>query len=42
MVMTTNGFLCQELKIEEHFKDISTSFLAFQLLPEVSQQGLWA
>uniref|UniRef100_A0A8I5N2C0 DENN domain containing 3 n=1 Tax=Papio anubis TaxID=9555 RepID=A0A8I5N2C0_PAPAN len=40
MVMTTNGFLCQELKIEEHFKDISTSFLAFQLLPE--QEQLWA
>ncbi|XP_077800256.1 DENN domain-containing protein 3 isoform X2 [Macaca mulatta] len=39
MVMTTNGFLCQELKIEEHFKDISTSFLAFQLLPE---EQLWA
>uniref|UniRef100_A0A8C9HYA2 DENND3 n=1 Tax=Piliocolobus tephrosceles TaxID=591936 RepID=A0A8C9HYA2_9PRIM len=43
MAMTTNGFLCQELKIEEieeNFKDISTSFLAFQLLPE--QEQLWA
>lgn len=42
MVMKMNGSLHQELKIEENFKDTSTSFLAFQLLPEVSQQGLWA
>uniref|UniRef100_G1QLP1 DENN domain-containing protein 3 n=1 Tax=Nomascus leucogenys TaxID=61853 RepID=G1QLP1_NOMLE len=44
MVMTTNGFLRQELKIEENFKDTSTSFLAFQLLPErvwVGSRGLW-
>uniref|UniRef100_A0A2K5E160 DENN domain containing 3 n=1 Tax=Aotus nancymaae TaxID=37293 RepID=A0A2K5E160_AOTNA len=42
VVMTTNGFLRQELKIEENFTDTGTSFLAFQLLPEVPQQGLWA
>ncbi|PNJ18008.1 DENND3 isoform 9, partial [Pongo abelii] len=40
VVMTTNGFLRQELKIEENFRDTSTSFLAFQLLPEEEQ--LWA
>nr|XP_055205338.1 DENN domain-containing protein 3 isoform X6 [Gorilla gorilla gorilla] len=40
MVMKRNGSLHQELKIEENFKDTSTSFLAFQLLPEEEQ--LWA
>nr|XP_054513517.1 DENN domain-containing protein 3 isoform X11 [Pan troglodytes] len=40
MVMKMNGSLHQELKIEENFKDTSTSFLAFQLLPEEEQ--LWA
>ncbi|XP_078209160.1 DENN domain-containing protein 3 isoform X6 [Callithrix jacchus] len=40
VVMTTNGFLRQELKIEENFTDTNTSFLAFQLLPE--QEQLWA
>uniref|UniRef100_A0A2K6S7N0 DENN domain-containing protein 3 n=1 Tax=Saimiri boliviensis boliviensis TaxID=39432 RepID=A0A2K6S7N0_SAIBB len=40
VVVTTSGFLRQELKIEENFTDTSTSFLAFQLLPE--QEQLWA
>ncbi|XP_012503610.1 PREDICTED: DENN domain-containing protein 3 isoform X1 [Propithecus coquereli] len=40
MAVTTNGFLRQELKIEENFGEMSTSFLAFQLLPE--QEQLWA
>lgn len=40
MVVTTAGFLHQELKIGENFKEISTSFLGFQLMPE--QEQLWA
>ncbi|XP_022358027.1 DENN domain-containing protein 3 isoform X2 [Enhydra lutris kenyoni] len=40
VAMTSSGLLCQELKISENFKDISTSFLSFQLLPE--QEQLWA
>ncbi|KAM9198618.1 DENN domain-containing protein 3 [Dugong dugon] len=40
VVVTTNGFLRQELKIEESFCEISTSFLGFQLIPE--QEQLWA
>uniref|UniRef100_A0A8D0T1P1 DENN domain containing 3 n=1 Tax=Sus scrofa TaxID=9823 RepID=A0A8D0T1P1_PIG len=39
VVMTANGFLRQELKIDEGFKDRS-AFLAFQLLHE--QEQLWA
>lgn len=35
MVVTTGGSLRQELKVEENSKDPSTSFLGFQLLPEV-------
>lgn len=37
MVVTTDGLLHQELKLNENFKEQSTSFLSFQLLPEVSQ-----
>ncbi|XP_049556389.1 DENN domain-containing protein 3 isoform X4 [Orcinus orca] len=40
VVVTTAGFLHQELKIGENFKEISTSFLGFQLMPE--QEQLWA
>ncbi|XP_045857499.1 DENN domain-containing protein 3 isoform X3 [Meles meles] len=40
VAMTSSGLLCQELRISENFKDISTSFLSFQLLPE--QEQLWA
>ncbi|XP_032171800.1 DENN domain-containing protein 3 isoform X3 [Mustela erminea] len=40
VAMTSSGLLCQELKVSENFKDISTSFLSFQLLPE--QEQLWA
>ncbi|XP_045416747.1 DENN domain-containing protein 3 isoform X2 [Lemur catta] len=40
VAVTTNGFLRQELKIEENLGEMSTSFLAFQLLPE--QEQLWA
>lgn len=35
VVVTSSGLLCQELKISENFKETSTSFLSFQLLPEV-------
>ncbi|KAK2502568.1 hypothetical protein MC885_010077 [Smutsia gigantea] len=37
VAVTTDGLLHQELKLNENFKDKSTSFLSFQLLPEVSQ-----
>ncbi|XP_074209274.1 DENN domain-containing protein 3 isoform X1 [Camelus bactrianus] len=40
MLVTTNGFVRQELKINENFTEISTSFLGFQLIPE--QEQLWA
>ncbi|XP_060051903.1 DENN domain-containing protein 3 isoform X2 [Erinaceus europaeus] len=40
LVTTMNGFVCQELKTKELSKEISTSFLGFQLLPE--QEQLWA
>ncbi|XP_014643509.1 PREDICTED: DENN domain-containing protein 3, partial [Ceratotherium simum simum] len=40
MVVSVNGFLRQELKIDESLGEISTSFLGFQLLPEREQ--LWA
>nr|XP_010586823.1 LOW QUALITY PROTEIN: DENN domain-containing protein 3 [Loxodonta africana] len=40
VVVTTNGFLRQELKIVESFYNKSTSFLGFQLIPEEEQ--LWA
>ncbi|XP_059971573.1 DENN domain-containing protein 3 isoform X1 [Mesoplodon densirostris] len=40
VVVTTAGSLHQELKIGENFKEISTSFLGFQLMPE--QEQLWA
>uniref|UniRef100_A0A5F8H6Q1 DENN domain containing 3 n=2 Tax=Monodelphis domestica TaxID=13616 RepID=A0A5F8H6Q1_MONDO len=40
MVVTTNGFFRQELKIDELSKEISTSFLCFQLVPE--QDQVWA
>lgn len=43
--MTSGGLLCQELRVSENFKDISTSFLSFQLLPEVSVRAVasvWA
>ncbi|XP_072805905.1 DENN domain-containing protein 3 isoform X2 [Vicugna pacos] len=39
MLVTTNGFVRQELKINENFTEISTSFLGFQLVPE---EQLWA
>lgn len=35
MVMTTSGFLQQELRIGENFQEMNTSFLDFELLPEV-------
>ncbi|XP_077022790.1 DENN domain-containing protein 3 isoform X2 [Tamandua tetradactyla] len=38
VVVTTNGFLRQELKIEENFRATGASFLGFQLVPE----QLWA
>lgn len=34
-VVTTNGSLCQELQIKDNFQEHSTSFLGFQLVPEV-------
>ncbi|XP_074120769.1 DENN domain-containing protein 3 isoform X2 [Sminthopsis crassicaudata] len=37
MVVTTNGFLRQELKIDELFKETYVSFLCFQLVPEKDQ-----
>ncbi|XP_027961408.1 DENN domain-containing protein 3 isoform X1 [Eumetopias jubatus] len=40
VVVTSNGLLCQELKISENVGDICTSFLSLQLLPE--QEQLWA
>lgn len=40
MVVTLHGFLRQELKIDKTFKETSTCFLCFQLLPE--QEQLWA
>lgn len=39
-VVTTHGSPCQELKVEDHFQDQSTSLLSFQLVPE--QEQLWA
>ncbi|KAM5210866.1 DENN domain-containing protein 3 isoform 1-T3 [Hipposideros larvatus] len=39
-VVTVNGSLRQELKIEESFQEKNTSFLGFQLVPE--QEQLWA
>ncbi|XP_027463338.2 DENN domain-containing protein 3 isoform X2 [Zalophus californianus] len=39
VVVTSNGLLCQELKISENVGDICTSFLSLQLLPE---EQLWA
>ncbi|XP_062935974.1 DENN domain-containing protein 3 isoform X2 [Cynocephalus volans] len=39
MIVTTNGFPRQELKIDENLKETSTSFLCFQILPE---EQLWA
>ncbi|KAI5281101.1 Denn Domain-Containing Protein 3 [Manis pentadactyla] len=39
VVVTTDGLLHQELKLNENFKEQSTSFLSFQLLPE--QEQLW-
>ncbi|XP_040844501.1 DENN domain-containing protein 3 isoform X2 [Ochotona curzoniae] len=38
MVMTTSGFLQQELRIGENFQEMNTSFLDFELLPE---EQLW-
>ncbi|KAG8515468.1 DENN domain-containing protein 3, partial [Galemys pyrenaicus] len=40
VVVTPSGFLRQELKIHENFKEAGTAFLGFQLLPEREQ--LWA
>ncbi|XP_006879324.1 PREDICTED: DENN domain-containing protein 3 [Elephantulus edwardii] len=39
VVVTTNGFLRQELRIDS-FHKVDTSFLGFQLIPE--QEQLWA
>ncbi|XP_062043922.1 DENN domain-containing protein 3 isoform X2 [Lepus europaeus] len=39
VAVTTNGFVQQELRLDEIFTEISTSFLGFQLLPE---EQLWA
>ncbi|XP_038616402.1 DENN domain-containing protein 3 [Tachyglossus aculeatus] len=39
VVMTTNGFFRQEVTIEENLKDIGSSFLCFQLVPE--QDEVW-
>ncbi|XP_037659543.1 DENN domain-containing protein 3 isoform X3 [Choloepus didactylus] len=41
IVMTTNGFLRQELKIEENFRATCTSFLSFQLMPEKQLWAVW-
>ncbi|XP_037354764.1 DENN domain-containing protein 3 isoform X2 [Talpa occidentalis] len=38
-VVTTSGFLRQELRIDENSRETGTSFLGFQLLPE---EQLWA
>lgn len=35
MAVTTGGLVVQELKVDENFKEMRTSFLSFQLLPEV-------
>lgn len=35
VAMMTSGLLCQELKVGENFKEMSTSFVGFQLLPQV-------
>ncbi|XP_008071354.1 DENN domain-containing protein 3 [Carlito syrichta] len=40
VVVTLNDFFRQELKVDENFKETSTTFLGFQLLPE--QEQLWA
>ncbi|XP_053414950.1 DENN domain-containing protein 3 isoform X1 [Nycticebus coucang] len=40
LAVTTSGFLRQEVKMEENFKEMGTPFLAFQILPE--QEQLWA
>nr|XP_044637044.1 LOW QUALITY PROTEIN: DENN domain-containing protein 3 [Equus asinus] len=40
VVVSVHGFPRQELKIDENFGGISTSFLGFQLMPE--QEQLWA
>uniref|UniRef100_A0A8I3NKB9 DENN domain containing 3 n=1 Tax=Canis lupus familiaris TaxID=9615 RepID=A0A8I3NKB9_CANLF len=39
VAVMTSGLLCQELKVGENFKEMSTSFVGFQLLPE--QDQLW-
>ncbi|EHB17990.1 DENN domain-containing protein 3 [Heterocephalus glaber] len=39
VVVTTHGFLCQELRIDEDLREAKTSFLGLQLLPEQGQ--LW-
>nr|XP_055169968.1 DENN domain-containing protein 3 isoform X3 [Nyctereutes procyonoides] len=39
VAMMTSGLLCQELKVSENFKEMSTSFVGFQLLPQ--QEQLW-
>ncbi|XP_054984407.1 DENN domain-containing protein 3 isoform X1 [Sorex araneus] len=40
LVVTVRGHLRKELRIDETFRETSTCFLAFQLLPE--QEQLWA
>ncbi|KAM9101225.1 DENN domain-containing protein 3 isoform X2 [Sarcophilus harrisii] len=40
IMVVTNGFLRQELKIDELFKETYVSFLCFQLVPEKDQ--VWA
>ena len=37
LVVNMNGSPCQELKIDGSFKETGTSFLGFQLVPEVLQ-----
>ncbi|XP_039088930.1 DENN domain-containing protein 3 isoform X1 [Hyaena hyaena] len=39
VAVTTGGLVVQELKVDENFKEMRTSFLSFQLLPE--QEQLW-